>query len=156
MIVVCVYTAAQPNEVQLAVGDGAGSVQIVTAERLLREAAEQLLDSGHAPVGRGETGVVGPFQDVSGDDVLISVTWENDEPQLDYCAARAATVDQLLAAAIALNEYVRFSIWNSRFRQELAVVQPQVDPGAEARERAASAIHRAARMPVDWDRMGRA
>jgi hypothetical protein len=159
VIVVCVYSAAQPNEVQIAVGDGAGTLQVVTAERLLREEAERLLTGdGQLPESRGQEGSWGPFEDVGSEDVLITVTWPEEGPQLDYSASKVATVDQLLAAAMALNEYGRFGVWDSRYSQKLAVMQQQMQmaQAAEARDRAGAAIVRAAHLPPSLREIGQA
>jgi len=159
VIVVCVYSAAQPNEVQLAVGDGAGTLQVVTAERLLREEAERLLTGeSQPPESRGQEGSWGPFEDVGPEDVLITVTWAEESAELDYSASKVAGVDQLLAAAMALNEYGRFGVWDSRYSQKLAIMQQQaqLQQNVEARDRASAAIVRAARMPPNLREIGQA
>lgn len=164
MIVVCAFMSDAPNEVKLAVGGGAGTVQVVTAARLMREESEKLLMGGDlTPYGRGETGEVGPFEDVGPDDVLITVSWVDGEPAwLDYRYTRGATPDQLLTAAIALDEYVRFGVWSSRYLSEF---QSQLDRMVDQRvraayerqagERAAAEIVRANRLPPDATRLGR-
>lgn len=152
MIVVCLYPATMPQEVQMAYGDGAGSVQLIAAARLLRAEAERLAGGAAPPEGRGQTGEVGSFQNVAAGDVCVSVAWPDPEgpPVLDYSVARTASADQLLTAAVALDEFVRFSIWSSRMS-----AQQQLQQAQQSRERAAQAIVQASRMPPNLGRVGR-
>ncbi len=171
MIVLCMCRATNPHEVELAIGGGAGSVEIVTASVLLREEGEHTRQSPYAPVeGRGETGQIQLPDDfeieAAEGDVVVTVTWPGGveaEPLLDCCYCKPPTGFQLLTMALALEEYARFPIWEARMdvrlkrqAEELAAMRANVEAEeerlrreAEAGRRVAAAMVGEARGPVD-------